>query len=53
MPYRPKKSAKTPAPGGELESDLTRSQKFAEQTRRNLATRSTLARLRNRKSALK
>jgi hypothetical protein len=53
MPYRPKKVTKSQPKAGELENDLSRANQFSEQIRRNLATRSTLSRLRNRKSALK
>jgi hypothetical protein len=38
---------------GQLEKDLLRTNQFSERTRREAATRSTLSRLRNRKSALK
>jgi hypothetical protein len=53
MPYRPKKAKKNEPKPGELGNDLFRATQFLEQRRRNLATRSTLSRLRNRKSALK
>jgi hypothetical protein len=53
MPYRPKKSKKTDPKPGELGSGQDRNNQFFEQRRQNLATRSTLSRLRNRKSDLK
>ena len=53
MPYRPKKSKKSNAKPGELGSDPFRANQIAEQRRRDSATRSTLSRLRNRKSDLK
>jgi hypothetical protein len=53
MPYRPKKRIKKESKGGELQNDLARANQFSEHVRRDLATRSTLSRLRNRKSALK
>jgi hypothetical protein len=53
MPYRPKRAKKNEPKTGELENDLLRANQFSEQRRRDLATRSTLSRLRNRKSALK
>lgn len=48
---KPKKS--TPPKPGDLNSDLMRAKKFSENRHRDMATRSTLSRLRNRKSALK
>jgi hypothetical protein len=53
MPYRPKKSKKSEPKPGELVSGQSRANQFLEQRRQNLATRSTLSRLRNRKSDLK
>jgi hypothetical protein len=53
MPYRPKRAKKTEPKMGELENGLRRASQFSEQRRRDQATRSTLSRLRNRKSALK
>lgn len=53
MPYRPQKSKKAEPKMGELENDLFRANQSSERRRRDLATRSTLSRLRNRKSALK
>jgi len=53
MPYRPKKSKKSNAKLGELTSGQFRADQFQEQRRRDMATRSTLSRLRNRKSDLK
>ena len=52
MPYRPKKAKKAEPKMGEMESDLFRANQSSERRRRDLATRSTLSRLRNRKSAL-
>jgi hypothetical protein len=52
-PSNPSKS-KTPVPKkGDLASSQFRANQFSDQRRRDMATRSTLARLRNRKSALK
>jgi hypothetical protein len=53
MPYRPKRSKKTGPKPGELGFDQVRANQFADQRRREMATRSTLSRLRNRKSDLK
>ena len=53
MPYCPQKSSKAEPKMGALENDLFRARQFSERRRRDLATRSTLSRLRNRKSALK
>ena len=53
MPYRPKRIRKTEPKTGELENHLFRANQVSEQRRRDLATRSTLSRLRNRKSDLK
>jgi hypothetical protein len=53
MPYSPKKSKNNPPKVGELEKDQFRANQFSERARRDSATRSTLSRLRNRKSALK
>ena len=53
MPYRPKRSRKTEPKTGGLENNLLRANQVSEQRRRDLATRSTLSRLRNRKSDLK
>lgn len=53
MPYRPKRSKKSQAKTGELASDQSRAYQFLDQRRRDSATRSTLSRLRNRKSDLK
>jgi hypothetical protein len=45
---------KRPAPKtGDLASSQSRAHQFSEQRRRDMATRSTLSRLRNRKSNLK
>jgi len=53
MPYRPKKPRSAEPKMGGLENDLFRAAQSTERRRRDLATRSTLSRLRNRKSALK
>ena len=53
MPYRPKRSKKSETKPGELESGQARNYQFQDQRRQQMATRSTLARLRNRKSDLK
>ena len=53
MPYRPKKTKKPEAKTGDLESSRIHGDRLAEQRRQNLAARSTLSRLRNRKSDLK
>jgi len=53
MPYRPKRSKKTERKPGEFESDRLRAGQLADLRRRDMATRSTLSRLRNRKSDLK
>jgi hypothetical protein len=53
MPYRPKKSKKSQVKAGALESGPSRANQFFDQRRRDFATRSTLARLRNRKSDIK
>jgi hypothetical protein len=53
MPYRPKKSKKSQTKPGEPGSGQSRDYQFLDQRRRDSATRSTLSRLRNRKSDLK
>jgi hypothetical protein len=53
MPYRPKRAKKSEPKPGELESGQARAQQLSDQRRRDMATRSTLSRLRNRKSDLK
>jgi len=53
MPYRPKKSKKPGVKAGAAGSDLSRDYQFLDQRRRDSATRSTLSRLRNRKSDIK
>ena len=55
MPYRPRKSSKNNPVGktGGLESNPARVYQYSEQRRQDAATRSTLSRLRNRKSDLK
>jgi hypothetical protein len=53
MPYRPAKSKKPAAKPGDLESGRIRAHQFSELRHRDAATRSTLSRLRNRKSDLK
>jgi hypothetical protein len=53
MPYRPKRSKKPEAKPGEPGFNQANTNQFADRHRRDMATRSTLARLRNRKSDLK
>lgn len=53
MPNSPKEAKKPEAKAGDLKNDLWRANQFSERRRRDLATRSTLNRLRNRKSDLK
>ncbi len=53
MPYGPKKSKSNESKAGKLDKDQFRANQFSERIRRDSATRSTLSRLRNRKSALK
>lgn len=53
MPYRPRKSNKAQRKAGELENQQTRANKLSGQRYHAMATRSTLSRLRNRKSDLK
>jgi hypothetical protein len=53
MPYRPKRSQKTEPKQGEPGFDQARANQFSDRRRRDMATRSTLSRLRNRKSDLK
>jgi hypothetical protein len=53
MPNRANRSKPSGPKTGELKADQSRAQQIAEQRRREMATRSTLSRLRNRKSALK
>ena len=53
MPYRPKRSKKPEPKPGEPGSDQLTANQFADRRRRDMATRSTLSRLRNRKSDLK
>jgi hypothetical protein len=53
MPYRPRKSKKTNAKPGTWEDIQSRAAQFSDHRRRETNTRSTLSRLRNRKSDLK
>jgi hypothetical protein len=53
MPYRPKRTKKHEAKPGALSPEQIRAGQFADHRRRDMATRSTLSRLRNRKSDLK
>ena len=53
MPYRPKRSKKPDAKPGEPGFNQVNANQFADRHRRDMATRSTLSRLRNRKSDLK
>jgi hypothetical protein len=53
MPNRPSPVKKSETKPGELENRQFRANQLSDQRRRELATRSTLSRLRNRKSDLK
>jgi len=53
MPYRPQKLKKSEPKPGELKSHQFRADQRSDQRRREMSTRSTLSRLRNRKSDLK
>jgi len=53
MPYRLKKLKKSEPKPGELKSHQFRADQRSDQRRREMSTRSTLSRLRNRKSDLK
>jgi hypothetical protein len=53
MPYRSKKPKKSGVKPEALESGRVRANQFSDRRRRDMATRSTLSRLRNRKSDLK
>jgi hypothetical protein len=53
MPYRPKRSKKPEAKPGEPGFNQVNANQFADQRRRDMATRAILSRLRNRKSDLK
>jgi hypothetical protein len=53
MPHRPQRSKKVEPKPGELENRQARSSQLWDQRRREMSTRSTLSRLRNRKSDLK
>jgi hypothetical protein len=53
MPYRPKRSKKHATKPGEPGFGQAAANQFEERRRRDMATRSTLSRLRNRKSDLK
>jgi len=53
MTYPTKKSKKAEAKPGPFGNRQSRADQLADQRRRELATRSTLSRLRNRKSDLK
>jgi hypothetical protein len=53
MPYRPKRSKKPEPKPGETGFDQARANQLSDQRRREMAVRSTLSRLRNRKSDLK
>ncbi len=53
MPHRPPRAKKPEQKSGEPGDRNSRENQAAEQRRRELATRSTLSRLRNRKSDLK
>jgi hypothetical protein len=53
MPSRPPRAKKPEPKPGELENRQFHSNQLADQRRREMVTRSTLSRLRNRKSDLK
>jgi hypothetical protein len=53
MPYRPQRSKKSEPKPGEPKSRQFRADQLSDQRRREMSTRSTLSRLRNRKSDLK
>jgi hypothetical protein len=53
MPYRPRRAKKPETKPGDPSSQQFQANQAAEQRRRDNATRSTLSRLRNRKSDLK
>jgi hypothetical protein len=53
MPYRPQRPKKANLKPGKPENRQFHSNQLADQRRREMATRSTLSRLRNRKSDLK
>jgi hypothetical protein len=53
MTFPPKKSKKPELKPGQFENRQFRADQLADRRRRELATRSTLSRLRNRKSDLK
>jgi hypothetical protein len=53
MPHRPKRTKKPDPQTAGLGSGQDRANQLFEQRRREMATRSTLSRLRNRKSDLK
>jgi hypothetical protein len=53
MPYRPKRAKQSEPKPGALDSGRVRARQIADQRQRDTATRSTLSRLRNRKSDLK
>jgi hypothetical protein len=53
MPYRPRKSKKSEPKSGELRNPQSHADQPSDLRRRDMITRSTLSRLRNRKSDLK
>jgi hypothetical protein len=53
MPYRPKRTKKPEPNPAESGSGQARANQFLDLRRKDMATRSTLSRLRNRKSDLK
>jgi hypothetical protein len=53
MPHRPPRKKKPEPNAGELDQRRSRFDQLSDQRRRDMATRSTLSRLRNRKSDLK
>jgi hypothetical protein len=53
MPYRPKRAKKSEPKSGAEASGQSRSNQLSDQRHREMAVRSTLSRLRHRKSPLK
>jgi hypothetical protein len=53
MPYRPQKRKKSEPKAGELKKHQFRADQHSDLRHREMTTRSTLSRLRNRKSDLK
>jgi hypothetical protein len=53
MPYRPQKLKKSEPKSGEAKKHQIRADQYSDLRHREMTTRSTLSRLRNRKSDLK